>query len=186
MSKIGIASCAQYDWVQSSKDMAVNLANAVGSRAEWKVYIPVNTQGLIASLKQSHYFIIHTHGSAQAFFDTRENDERPQIVSANALRFFPKFPELKLVIITACECAKETNEENIASALSRHIAQDGIVIANKYVVYGANYDFGEQYGKRGWVAYQNGRQVLNEQDIPARITMADAFQIFLNFKKQGK
>jgi 23S rRNA (uracil1939-C5)-methyltransferase len=34
------------------KDMVQNLANAVGNPTEWKVHIPVNSQNLIACLKQ--------------------------------------------------------------------------------------------------------------------------------------
>ena len=183
MSKVGIASCAQFDWVQSSKDMVQNLANAVGNPTEWKVHIPVNSQNLIACLKQCNYYIIHTHGSAESFFDVREDGNTPQIVSVKGLQFFPKFPDLKLVVITACECAKQIDGLNIAAALSKHIAPDGLVIANRFVVYGANYDFGERDGKQGWVAYQNGRQVLSETDFPARITMSDAFNIYVKFRK---
>ena len=182
MSKVGIASCAQYDWVQSSRTMVENLANAVGDRAEWKVHIPVNSQNLITCLKQCNYYIIHMHGSAESFFDVREDGSTPQIVSVKGLQFFPKFPDLKLVVITACECGKEIDGQNIAAALSKHIAPDGLVIANRYVVFGADYDFGERNGKHGWVAYQNGRQVLTETDFPARITMSDAFERFIQFK----
>ena len=183
MSRVGIASCAQFDWVQSSRDMVQNLANAVGERAEWKVHIPVDSKNLIACLKQCNYYIIHMHGSAEGFFDVREDGSVPQIVSAKGMQFFPKFPDLKLVVITACECAKQIDGLNIAATLSKHIAPDGLVIANRYVVFGANYDFGERDGKQGWVAYQNGNQVLSETDFPARITMADAFEIYVKFRK---
>ena len=57
-----------------------------------------------------------------------------------------------------------------------------VVIANRYVVYGASYDFGEQNGLCGWVAYRNGVPVLLENDIPSKITMKDAYGIYLSLR----
>ncbi len=56
------------------------------------------------------------------------------------------------------------------------------MIANRYEVWGASHDFGEKNGKSGWIAYQNGVQVLGENDIPASITMADAFEVWMKFR----
>lgn len=90
---------------------------------------------------------------------------------------------MKLAFLTACSSAGGENENNIAREFSKHIAKDGLVIANRYDVYGGYIDFGDQHDRHGWVAYQNGKLVLNENDIKARITIQDAFKIFLEYRK---
>jgi hypothetical protein len=124
---------------------------------------------------------MHTHGGPKGFFDQRADNRETTIATIENVKKFPEFPKLRLVVITAC-CAAE-GEGNIAAALSTRIAKDGLVIANRYVVWGGDYDFGEKSDKNGWVGYQNGQLVLTEQDIPPRITMADAYRIYMEYTK---
>ncbi len=185
MGVVGVASCAHWAWIESSKIMGDNLAGAIGDGVVSRVHTPIDSKGLIACLEQSNYFIIHTHGSPSAFINELADGSQKQIASLNMVKKFPKFPKLKLVVMTACQTANNENgNENIAMALSRQIASDGLVFANRYATYGSNCDFGERYGKPGWVAYQNGAIVLTEKDIPPRITTADAFRIFLDYRKK--
>lgn len=181
MRKVGIASCAHAAWIESSKTMVDALANSVSVETKSYLHVPVDQNGLIAALNESNYFIMHTHGGPEAFYDQRADNRQTTIATLANVRNFPEFPKLRLVVITACMAAN--GEQNIASMLSTRIAKDGLVIANRYVVWGADYDFGEQSDKNGWVGYQNGKLVLTEQDIPARITMADAYRIYMDYTK---
>ena len=183
MGVVGIASCSHYAWLVSSKIMGESLANTIENGMECRVHTPVDKRGLIACLKQSNYFIMHTHGAPDRFIDQRADDRQEVITTLSGVKDFPEFPNLKLVIMTACSVAGGENEKNIACELSKKIAKDGLVIANRYPTYGASYDFGERYAKPGWVAYQNGSLVLNESQIPPRITMADAYRIFIEYRK---
>ena len=183
MRKVGIASCAHAAWIEASQTMVNALADAVKAESKSYVHVPVNFKGLIAALSESNYFIMHTHGSDTGFFDQRADGEETVIAKLSNVNNFPQFPKLRLVVITACKAAGGDGERNIAAALSAHIAQDGLVIANRYDVYGGSYDFGEKSGKHGWVGYQNGKLVLSEQDIPAAITMADAYRIYMDYTK---
>ena len=180
--KIGAASCAHWAWIESTQAMLKNLENAVAGPTQCMLHTPVTGKGFVECLKESNLLIIHTHGSAFALYDQREDGEGPVFLDLDGLKELPRFPELKLVISTACGLADDDGLENFASELSRHIAPDGLVIANKYVVWGSWYDFGEKEGKPGWIAYQDGARVLTEDEIPARITMADAYRIYKDFK----
>lgn len=178
MPKVAVLSCANYAWIESSRTMGENLASVIQYGGESHVHVPIDKKGFIASLNEATYCIIHTHGSAEGFFDHRADHNRPAIVSLRTVKSLPVFPKLRLAIITACSSASNA-EENIAAAFSTKIAPNGLVIANRYDVFGADYDFGEKDGKNGWVGYQNGKLVLSEQDFPPRITMADGYRIFL-------
>ena len=180
MKKVAVASCAHFAWIESSRTMGENLAKAIQYGAESHVHIPVDKNGLIACLSDADYFIMHTHGSAEGFFDQRADNSQKVISSLRTVKTFPSFPKLKLVIITACGAAGKQGKENIAAVLSTKIASNGLVIANRYEVFGADYDFGEKDGKHGWVGFQNGNLVLSENDFPSRITMADGYAIYLN------
>ena len=181
MRKVGIASCAHAAWIESSKTMVDALANAVVVEAKSYLHVPVDYRGLLAAFGESNYFIMHTHGGPRGFYDQRADGRETTIATIEKVKKFPEFPKLRLVIITAC-CAAE-GEDNIAKALSTRIAKDGLVIANRYVVWGGDYDFGEKSDKNGWVGYQDGKLVLTEQDIPPRITMADAYRIYMEHTK---
>ncbi len=181
MKKVAVASCAHYAWLESSYAMGRYLAKAVGTEVEMHVHTPIDQNGLIACLSDTEFFIMHTHGSPDGFYDQRADQKQTVIATLQDVAAFPKFPDLRLVIITACETAGGINDANIASALSTRIAENGLVIANRYNVFGADFDFGEQSGKQGWVGYQNGVLVLTENDFPATITFEDAYRIYLRF-----
>ena len=184
MGRIAVLSCSHYAWIESSRYMGENLAHAIGEGTEMHVHTPVDKKGLIACLEGANYAIIHVHGTPERLIDQRESKEYKLLTTIGGLKDFPEFPNLRLIVMTACSTAGGENDKNIASELSKHIAKDGLVIANRFDTYGACYDFGERYGKLGWVAYQNGKLVITEDKIPARITMADGYNIFLNYRKK--
>ena len=183
MGVVGVVSCAHHAWIDTSRYMGTALAKEISDSVECRVHVPVDKNGLIAIMNESNYLIIHTHGAFDAFIDQRCDNTYKKIVSLNTFKSFPSFSNLKLVIITACSCASGENENNIACEFSKHIAKDGLVIANRYDVYGGYIEFGDKNNRNGWVAYQNGKIVIKENEIPAKITMQDAFKIFLNYRK---
>ena len=181
--KVGVASCAHWAWLESSKFMVDYWARAIGYGAKGYLHVPVDAKGLEYCLSRSDYFIVHTHGTPNAFFDYRTDHKQAVIATKEEIDRFPRFPNLKCVFITACQAGGKTEGDNIASVLSRHIAADGLVFANIHVVWGSDYDFGEKNRTPGWVAYQNGRRVLGEFDIPVTITAKDAYEIYLEYSK---
>lgn len=178
MSIVSVASCAHHAWIASSITMCKRLADEIGNNSEWRVHTPINAEGLKMALANSDYFIMHTHGTAKGLFDYRADHSGGTIATLEEIQKFPRFPRLKMIFITACKTAERIEGDNVASALSRLIAADGLVIANRYTVWGSDYDFHARDYKRGWVGYQGGRQILTENDIPPSITSADAYRIF--------
>ena len=178
LSKVGIMSCAHAAWIASSYTMGKALADAVGNGANSRVHTPVDFSGFSACLREAEYLIIHTHGSAEGLYDFRADGKGGTLATLSQLAALPKIPTLRLVIITACEAAGGDIQHNVASVLSSRIADEGLVIANRHVVWGADYDFGEKNGLCGWVAYRDGRLLLDENAFPPNITMADAYRCF--------
>ena len=184
MGVVGVASCAHHAWIDTSRYMGIALAKEIGDDVVCRVHTPIDKKGLIHCFKDSTYLIMHTHGSPEAFIDQLADDRKRNIISLNTLKKLPKFPNLKLAILTACSTAGGERDQNIARELSLHIADDGLVIANKFVVYGGYIDFGDKDKRNGWVAYQNGKLVITEEKIPPLITMQDAYRIFINYRKK--
>lgn len=179
MSAVGVISCAHGAWIESSFTMGRALAAAIGGGAESRVHAPVDARGLAAALAEAEYVILHTHGSPEGIYDHRADGRDTTIATLADIASMPPLPSLRLIVATACQAAGGDPQSNLAAALSRKIAPDGLVIANRHVVFGADYDFGEREGRPGWVGYRAGRCVLSEDRMPARLTMADAYRIYL-------
>ncbi len=92
------------------------------------MHTPVDKRGLIACLKQSNYFIMHTHGAPDRFIDQRADDRQEVIITLSGVKDFPEFPNLKLVVITACSVAGIENEKNIACELSKKLLKTGLLL----------------------------------------------------------
>ena len=182
MINIAVISCAHHACLESANIKGRLLAEAIGADARHKVYIPVNSKGLIASLSEADYAVISTYGGSDKLFDQREDGSYPAIASCASIKRFPSFDSLRLVFVLACSAAGGQGDQNIAAALSRCIAKDGIVIANRYTIIGTSYHYRAKNGKQGWVAYQNGRVVISEEHFPARITMQDVYDVFLKYR----
>jgi hypothetical protein len=158
--------------------MGENLAAAVGEGAYSTVHVPIDKAGFLACLGEAKYMIIHTHGSPEGLYDQRADGKTKTIITLRGIEELPDVPNVQLIILTACQTAGGNPERNVASALSKKIAKNGLVFANEFVTWGSDYDFGEKDGKRGWAAYRNGARVLRPDDLPPRITMADAYRIY--------
>ena len=181
-SKIAIMSCAQIDWINSSKTMGDCLARAIGEGASCNVNIPIDSHGFKDCFSRLTHLIIHTHGDSGALYDQRSDGRILKIISMRGIEEMTPNRNLRFIMMTACSSAGGAGK-NIASVLSTRISPKGIVIANRHVVWGADYDFGTKDGARGWVAYRNGEMILDENDIPEKLTMADAYNIAMSYDK---
>ena len=107
---------------------------------------------------RGHYAIIGAHGRPDRLADQREDMTYPVLVTRDEVKKFPVFSSLRLVVLLACRAAGGENGENIAAELSRHIASDGLLIANRYTIIGTSYHFraktacrdGSPTGTAGW------------------------------------
>ena len=178
MKRVAVLSCAHFAWLESSMVMGHDLARAMGE-VESHIHVPVDKEGLAACLADADALVVHTHGSAHGFFDQRADGRQTVIASLEDIAALPPFPSLRFVLITACGAAGE--EENIAATFSRRISPDGLVIANRYAVWGGSREFTAESGARGWVGYRNGAMVLGEYDIPASLSMAEAYRVYERF-----
>ena len=139
-------------------------------------------RGLWPALR-GHYAIIGAHGRPDRLADQREDMTYPVLVTRDEVKKFPVFSSLRLVVLLACRAAGGENGENIAAELSRHIASDGLLIANRYTIIGTSYHYRAKNGLQGWVAYRNGRVVIPEEYFPVRITMKDIYDAFIKYRR---
>ena len=186
MEKIAVVSCSHHAWIESSKTMGKNLAYAVGFDSKSEVCSPTNKEDFIAVLKKNNYVVIHTHGTSESLINQWEDNSQTVIVNKQEVANLPTFDNVLLVVLTACQTAGGKDDNNIACELSKKISKKGLVIANRFVVFGSDYDFGEKNRKLGWVAYQNGRLIIPEDRFPPTITMADAYYKFCDCYYRNK
>lgn len=180
MSKVGVISCAHAHWLRSSRVMGRYLALAAGySEHDSLTHVPIDRAGFAAVFPEAELEILHTHGTPLGLYDQRADGGGGPIVTLEDIERLPRAAGVRLVVITACEAAGGDPAHNLASVISTRISPSGLVIANRHVVWGEDYDFGEKTGKRGWVAYRDGRILLTPEDIPAAITMKDAYELLL-------
>ena len=179
-NKVGVLSCAHHAWLVSSRRMGDKMARAIDEMAYYDLYVPIDKNGFITSMESAAHIIIHMHGTPEALFDQREGGEIPKMLTIADIEAMPDFKEARLVFLTACSAAGGDPNRNVASALSKKIAKDGLVIANEYTVWGEDHDFGDKEGRRGWVGYRDGKRIITKEKIPAKITPADAYIIYKN------
>ena len=182
MGRLAVATCAHYACVESAMIKGRLLAEAIGG-VEYHVHIPVNAKGLVACLTGADYAILGAHGRPDRLADQREDMTYPVLVTRDEVKEFPVFSNLRLLVLLACGAAGGENDENIAAELSRHIASDGLLFANRYTITGTSSYYRAKNGLQGWVAYQNGRVVIPEVALPARITMKDIWGAYLKYRE---
>ena len=175
--RVSVVSCAHGAWIQSSYTMGRSLAGAVGDGCESLVHVPVDAAGFAAVFSESELLILHTHGSAIGLYDYRTDGRSTTILTLEEAAALPRNPRLRFVMATACETAGGNPHENLAAALSRRISPDGILIASRTVVWGADTEFGAKDGACAWVAYRNGEILRHPHELPALLTMGDGYRI---------
>ncbi len=116
MSIVGVASCAHYAWIESSKIMGQNLANAIRNCTETRVHTPVNKRGLVACLAESNYFVMHTHGGPECFVDQRADGSHHTIVNVHDVMAFPKFENFALL------SSLRARQVQVATTLQKRLA----------------------------------------------------------------
>ena len=180
LSRVGVISCSHAHWIRSSRVMGRRLAEAAGyPEGESLVHIPIDARGFAAVLPEAELLILHTHGSPTGLYDFRADRQTTTIARLEEIAEMPRAEGVRLAVVTACEVAGGDPSHNLASVLSTRISPRGIVLANRYVVWGEDYDFGDRAGRHGWVAYREGRLLLPEDALPASLTMADAYRILV-------
>ena len=183
MGRIAVATCPEYRCVESGKIKGQLLAEAIGEGVEYHVHVPVTKSGLVACLTGADYAVLSFHGAANGIQDIYEDGSYKTVALIDDIKKFPTFQSLRLVILLICSAAGGENDNNIAAEISRHIAKDGLVIANRYVITGTSKYARSSNNQPGWVAYQNGKVVIPESKFPVRVTMSTMYSTAVSYWK---
>lgn len=180
--RLSVISCSHRDWCTSSHKMGKDLAACYGKGMGYLVY-PTAKGDEFTSVwhKACHAVIVHTHGSEQALYDVRDGGT-PQIIDTQGIASMPRNEKIKFVVVTACQAAGGSKQDNVAYHLSRKIHVKGILIANVYGTVGDDTTFCGRENKRGWVIYQNGQIICHAQSLPAELTMPSAYALYQSTK----
>ena len=162
-----VLSNKEKKWMSSSKTMGKNLAKAADSSGHRVQAITTDSFSEIWSNITENYVAIHTHGSPDGLF----GDDLS--IRTDALSKIDKNPNIKCIIITACETGGQNGEKsNVGQVLSTKIAPDGYVVCSTTVVGGEATTFtATDLGT--WQVYQRG--VLVSTLPESEITMESVF-----------
>ena len=83
-------------------------------------------------------------------------------------------------MMTACETAGGTPNDNMAYWLSKRISNNGIVIANTEIVEGEDTDFHGSSKSNTWKMYNNGSIVGME--LPVDLNMKTAYKYYESYQ----
>ena len=170
---VTVLSCSPEGWLTSSHRMGEDLMHALG--AERYEVVTARTPEEFASVfsRVDGALLLHVHGSAVGLYDDGGGVGTVRIVSIEEALALPVNPRIRVVVCTACETASGEPEGNIMSALSRRIAPGGILLANRYTVWGASTAFYAADGRHGWVVYSDGQLLLAPEALPVELRMED-------------
>lgn len=172
-SEVTVISCTPAAWLESSHRMGEDLMRAIGAERFEVVTAPTREAFFGAFANADGAVLLHLHGSAVGLYDEDRNGGTPVIVSSEDLSALPENPRVRLLVSTACEVASGDPEGNAAALLSRKIAEDGLLLANRFVVVGASTVFSASEGRAGWVTYSGGFPVADPDELPREIRMSD-------------
>ena len=181
MEKIAVMTCPEYKCIESAMIKGRLLAETIGNKTEYHVHTPVTKNGLISCLERADYAVLSFHGASHGIQDVYEDGSRKTLVDLSDIKSFPEFPSLRLVIMLICSAAGGENDNNIAAELSRHIAKDGLVVANRYSITGTSEYARAVNNQQGWVAYENGKIVIPATKFPNHVTMHTIYQTALHY-----
>lgn len=179
---VTVFSCTPEGWLTSSHKMGEDMAAAVGDGACYTVVTPTDCASFTEAWKNAgEVVVIHTHGSPSCLSNAEKCRGKAVIVTSDEVDAMEANPAVRLVMMTACQTGGGKPKKNIAARLSRKIAPDGLLIANKYTVWGASTEFGSKEAD-GWVLYRAG-EVL---PLPRLLTMGDARALLSMFDRDRK
>lgn len=183
---VTVISCTPAGWLESSHKMGEDMAAAVGDGSGYTVATPTDAAAFAEVWRRAHgTVIVHTHGSPTCLCNAESADGKPgtpTIISAERIRLLRPNRAIHLVMITACQTAGgDAPDRCTAACLSRKIAPDGIVIANKYTVWGGSAEFGSKQPD-GWVIFRAGEAL----PLPRVLTMADALSLRRMYDRGNK
>lgn len=165
---VTVISCSHAEWVQSSHIMGERLMTACHG-ASYRVVTPRSKEEFSALWRELEgAVILHTHGSETGLYDHTDFGT-PLICSVEDLDSLPCNPRLTLVVSTACETASGDPLHNVAATISKKINENGLTLANRYIVLGASENFEAEGGVHGWVAYSGGRLIRTPKELPVSI-----------------
>ena len=178
--KVTVISCTPEDWISSSEVMGRDMATAFNSQESYVVKTPTNASQFETCWDEAgECIIVHTHGDPNGLYDHGE-DSTPLIVSKANIANLSQNDEIHFIMVTACETAGGTVNDNIACWLSKKINPSGIVIANTDKVSGDDTFFQGVNFEPTWKAYKNG--IVQNQISDVTLTMQKAFNIYQSYK----
>lgn len=165
---VTVISCSHAEWIKSSHNMGERLMTACHATS-YRVATPRHKEDFSALWGELEgAVILHTHGSEAGLYDQTEG-ETPLICSVEDLDSLPCNSKILLAVSTACETASGDPLHNVAATVSKKINENGLTLANRYIVWGASEDFEAEGGIHGWVAYSGGRLIRTPKELPVSI-----------------
>ena len=178
--KVTVLSCSPSGWIESSEIMGRDMAAEFNYEENYVVKTPTDASSFEACWeKAGECIIIHTHGSPTGLFDHGENST-PQIISKKEISDLQINDNVHFIMMTACETAGGTANDNVAYWLSKKINPNGIVIANTDVVSGGSKSFHGENNNQTWKIYKNG--IIQDPIYDVTLTMHSAYDIYQLYK----
>ena len=175
--KVTVMSCSNPGWIASSKTMGEDMAAAFNCDESYSVHSPTTASEFETCWREAkECIIIHTHGSPTALGNQDENDSKYSIIQKNEICNLPINNKVRFIMMTACETAGGTANNNVAYWLSKKINPNGIVIANTDVVEGDDTYFSGYNKNPTWKVYKNGSIQRTLSNVT--LTMSSAYGVY--------
>ena len=177
--KVTVLSCSPSGWVESSEIMGRDMATAFNNEESYVVKTPTNVSSFETCWNEAgECIIVHTQGSSVGLYD-HGTGSTPIIVSKINIANLPVNNSIRFIMMTACETAGETANDNVAYWLSKRINPDGIVIANTDIVSGGSTSFRGSNNGPTWKVYKNG--IVQNPVSDVSLTMQKAYDIYSTY-----
>ena len=179
---VTVISCSPAGWIKSSNKMGSDMAEAFESEEDPAITTPANTSDFETCWnKAGDCIIIHTHGDSYGLYNQDDATKTtPLIVSKDDIKGLPINKNIYFIMMTACETAGGTPNDNMAYWLSKRISNNGIVIANTEIVEGEDTDFHGSSKSNTWKMYNNGSIVGME--LPVDLNMKTAYKYYESYQ----
>ena len=178
---VTVISCSHPEWIATSNTMGNDMAIAFHYEEGCNVRTPTTSTDFSSCWNEAgECIVIHTHGSPHELFNEDENNGTPQIISTEEIRNLQNNNKIHFIMMTACQTAGGTFNDNVAYWLSKKINPNGIVIANTEIVGGTDKTFSGITNAQTWKVYKNGEIQAPITDVT--LTMQKAYDIYKSYK----